>query len=178
MSEATELLKQMLETYSPSGHEKEIAVFLKEQLAALENPQTPALKKAAQLQRLRAVGVQSAWVLSFECFAWRTFQNRKRVGSFAGLTGTPFDSGETTREQGISKAGNWRVRRTMIELAWSWVRWQPQSALTRWFVQRYICGDDKRSRRRGIVALARKLLVALWKYVEQGLVPAGATVRP
>jgi transposase len=167
-------------------HEQQRLVMVKEridaieeeQIAALGNAQTPALEKAVRLQRLRAVGVQSAWVLSFECFGWRTFQNRKRVGSFAGLTGTPFDSGETTREQGISKAGNWRVRRTMIELAWSWVRWQPQSALTRWFLDRCIRGDDKRSRRRGIVALARKLLVALWKYVEQGIVPAGATVRP
>lgn len=149
----------------------------KEQIAALDDPQTPALVKASKLYRLKAVGIQSAWTLSMECFGWRSFQNRKQVGSFAGLTGTPFDSGETTHEQGISKAGNRRVRRVMIELAWSWVRWQPESALTHWFVDRYIRGKDTRSRRKGIVALARKLLVALWKYVEQDIVPEGAMVR-
>jgi transposase len=149
----------------------------KEQIAALADPKTPALEKASKLYRLRAVGIQSAWLLSLECFAWRIFQNRKQVGAFAGLTGTPYDSGQSTREQGISKAGNRRVRRTMIELAWSWVRWQPNSALSRWFVDRFVRGNDRRSKRKGIVALARKLLVALWKYVEQDIVPEGATFR-
>lgn len=149
----------------------------KEQIAALNDPQTPAVVKASKLHRLKAVGIQSAWTLSMECFGWRRFQNRKQVGSFAGLTGTPFASGDTTREQGISKAGNRRVRRVMIELAWSWVRWQPESALTHWFIDRYIRGADSRSRRKGIVALARKLLVALWKYVEQDIMPEGAMVR-
>lgn len=151
-----------------------IKTIEQEQIAALDDPKTPALIKVKKLYRLRAVGIQSAWVLSLECFGWRIFQNRKQVGAFAGLTGTPYDSGETTREQGISKAGNWRVRRTMIELAWSWVRWQPNSALSRWFVDRFVRGNDRRSKRKGIVALARKLLVALWKYVEQDIVPEGA----
>jgi transposase len=123
------------------------------------------------------VGPQSGWVLSHECFAWRTFANRKHLGSFAGLTGTPFDSGETLREQGISKAGSGRVRTTMIELAWGWVRWQPGSALTHWFIDRYVRGGTSRSKRKGIVALARKLLVALWKYVEQDIVPEGALLK-
>lgn len=146
------------------------------QAAALADPQSLALQKARKLQRLKAVGLQSGWVLSHECFAWRNFRNRKQVGSFAGLTGTPFDSGETLREQGISKAGSGRIRTTMIELAWGWVRWQPQSALSRWFVDQYVRGG-KRSRRKGIVALARKLLVALWKYVEQDVIPEGAMLK-
>jgi transposase len=147
------------------------------QTAALAEPQNIALQKARKLQTLKAVGLQSSWVLSHECFAWRSFRNRKQVGSFAGLTGTPFDSGETLREQGISKAGSGRVRTTMIELAWGWVRWQPQSALSKWFVDHYVRGGGKRSRRKGIVALARKLLVALWKYVEQDLLPEGAVLK-
>jgi len=149
----------------------------KQQNAALAAPQTQALKKAAKLCHLKAVGPQSGWVLSHECFAWRTFANRKHLGSFVGLAGTPYDSGETLREQGISKAGNRRVRVTMIELAWSWVRWQPDSALTHWFIDRYVRGGTSRSKRKGIVALARKLLVALWKFVEQDIVPEGAIVR-
>jgi len=149
----------------------------KQQTAALTQSPTQALKKAEKLCRLKSVGTQSGWVLSHECFAWRTFANRKHLGSFAGLTGTPFDSGETLREQGISKAGSGRVRRTMIELAWGWVRWQPGSALTHWFIAHYVRGGTPRSKRKGIVALARKLLVALWKYVELDVVPEGAVLK-
>ena len=110
--------------------EEQIKSLEQQQAGALETAQTPALQKARKLSTLKAVGPQSSWVLSHECFGWRTFANRKHLGSFAGLTGTPFDSGETLREQGISKAGSGRVRTTMIELAWNWVRWQPGSALT------------------------------------------------
>jgi len=149
----------------------------KQQEEALAKAQTPAEQKACKLFTLKAVGKQSSWVLGHECFGWRVFPNRKHLGSFVGLTGTPFDSGETLREQGISKAGSRRVRGTMIELAWSWVRWQPNSALTHWFVDRYVRGGTSRSKRKGIVALARKLLIALWKYVEQGIVPEGAVLR-
>lgn len=138
---------------------------------------TAADRKAAKLGRLKAVGLQSSWLLANEVFGWRTFPNRRAVGSFAGLTGTPYDSGETLREQGISKAGSRRVRAAMVELAWMWVRHQPASALTRWFVERYVSPGSKRSRRKGIVALARKLLVALWKYVERDVVPEGALLK-
>ena len=133
--------------------------------------------KALKLCRLKAVGLQTGWMLSHEVFGWRRFRNRKAVGSFAGLTGTPYDSGETLREQGISKAGSSRVRTAMIELAWSWVRYQPGSALTRWFFTHYVAAGTSRSKRTGIVALARKLLVALWKYVEQDVVPEGALLK-
>jgi transposase len=157
--------------------EEQIYGLEQQQAAALAQAPTQVLQKACKLSRLKAVGPQSSWLLSHECFGWRTFANRKHLGSFAGLTGTPFDSGETLREQGISKAGSGRVRTTMIELAWGWVRWQPGSALTHWFVDRYVRGGTSRSKRKGIVALARKLLVALWKYLEQDLVPAGAVLR-
>lgn len=157
--------------------EEQIKTVERHQSDALEQPQTPGEEKAAKLKTLKGVGQQSAWTLSHECFAWRTFKNRKKLGSFSGLTGTPFDSGDTLREQGISKAGSGRVRTTMIELGWNWVRWQPDSALTHWFVDRYVRAGTKRSRRKGIVALARKLLIALWKYVEQDIVPEGAILK-
>jgi transposase len=157
--------------------EEQLKGIEQQQAAALAQAQTPAQQKAQKLCQLKAVGPQSSWVLGHECFGWRTFGNRKQLGSFAGLTGTPFDSGETLREQGISKAGSGRVRTTMIELAWNWVRWQPRSALTHWFLERYVRGGTSRSKRKGIVALARKLLVALWKYLEQDLVPEGAVLK-
>jgi transposase len=154
--------------------EEQIRTIEQEQATGLQRADTPALEKARKLHALKAVGVQSSWLLSHECLGWRTFANRKRLGSFAGLAGTPYDSGETLREQGISKAGNKRVRTAMIELAWGWVRWQPDSALTQWFIDRYVRHGTKRSKRKGIVALARKLLIALWKYLEEDLVPEGA----
>ena len=157
--------------------EEQLRRVEKHQDIELEQPHTPAGQKAQKLCRLKAVGPQGGWVLAHECFGWRTFANRKHLGSFAGLTGTPFDSGETLREQGISKAGSGRVRTTMIELAWNWVRWQPGSALTHWFVDRYVRAGTSRSKRKGIVALARKLLVALWKFVEHDVVPEGALLK-
>lgn len=157
--------------------EEQLKGIEQQQATALVEGKTTAEQKARKLSQLKAVGVQSSWLLSYECFAWRTFANRKHLGSFAGLTGTPYDSGDTLREQGISKAGSGRVRTTMIELAWGWVRWQRDSALTHWFIDRYVRGGTSRSKRKGIVALARKLLVALWKYVEQDLVPEGAILK-
>lgn len=159
--------------------------MVQEQIQALEEHQSQAMKKAAtpaeekarKLFELKSIGVQGSWILSHECFGWRSFKNRRQLGSFAGLTGTPYDSGDTLREQGISKAGSGRVRATMVELAWSWVRWQPGSALTNWFIDRYIREGSKRSKRKGIVAVARKLLIALWKYVEQGTLPEGAILK-
>lgn len=136
-----------------------------------------ALTLVAQLMQLRGVGWQSAWNLVMEFFGWRTFANRRELAALAGLTPTPYDSGDRQREQGISKAGNRRVRAVMIELAWFWVRYQPQSDLSQWFARRYATGGP-RMRRIGIVALARKLLIALWRYLETDLVPAGAILKP
>jgi transposase len=114
--------------------------------------------------------------LAGEVFAWRCFANGKQVGAMAGLTPTPAQSGDSCTEQGISKAGSRRVRRVMVELAWLWLRWQPNSALSRWFQRRFAAGG-KRLRRIGIVAMARKLLIALWRYVEQGVLPEGAVLK-
>ena len=131
--------------------------------------------KAALLLRLKGIGPEGAAVLGAELF-YRPFANRRGVAAYAGLAPSPFASGDTCREQGIGKAGNPRVRRMVVELAWLWVRLQPESALSRWFTARV--GSAKgRVRRIAIVALARKLLVALWRYVETGLIPTGAVLK-
>ena len=142
----------------------------------VKNKECAAGERAAHLMKLKAVGIQSAFLLSSEAFAWRKFKNRKKAGAFTGLTGTPYDSGDSVRDQGISKTGSKRVRTCMIELSWIWLRWQPDSALTKWYFENYGPGS-KRSRRKGIVALARKLFIALWKYMEFGEVPEGAIIR-
>jgi len=112
-----------------------------------------------------------------EFFAWRAFRNRRELGSLAGLAPTPYESGESSRERGISKAGNRPVRALAIEIAWCWLRYQPNSQLSRWYRQRFAKGSS-RVRRIGIVALARKLLIALWRYVEEGVLPEGAQLKP
>lgn len=132
-----------------------------------------ALGLVSQLMRLKGVGWQSAWVLVMEFFAWRGFNNRRELAAVAGLTPTPYHSGDSEREQGISKAGNRRIRRLMVELAWLWLRYQPASALSRWYERRF-GGGGKRLRRIGIVAMARKLLIALWRYLSHGELPEGA----
>ncbi len=129
----------------------------------------------AQLTRLKAIGPQFAAVLYLEGL-YRSFANRREVAAYAGLVPTPWRSGKIDREQGISKAGNRRLRTTMIELAWMWVRYQPGSALTQWFHDR-IGTERGRVKRITIVALARKLLIALWRYVNHGEVPEGATLK-
>jgi len=131
-------------------------------------------KKRHQLALLRGVGETGAAILVREVF-YRTFSNRRQVGSYLGLAPCPYDSGSSTRSHGISKAGNARARSTMIELAWFWLRYQPDSQLTLWF-ERRVTGQSKRIRRIMIVALARKLAIAFWRYVETGLVPSGAIV--
>ena len=132
--------------------------------------------KIRQLVDLKGIGPVGGQGLVNEVF-YRAFDNRRQVGSYFGLTGTPYDSGEGRREQGISKAGNRRARKLAIELAWLWLRYQPDSELSRWFAARV--GDLKgRIRRIAIVALARKLMVALWRYLTTGLVPAGVVLRP
>jgi len=135
-----------------------------------------AAAKIVQLVDLKSIGVISGQELVNEVF-YRSFANRRQVGSYFGLTGTPYDSGASRREQGISKAGNPRARTLAIELSWLWLRYQPDSELSRWFRQRV--GDLKgRIRRITIVAVARKLMVALWRYLTTGVVPTGAVLRP
>jgi len=146
------------------------------QIERTETLDIPAMHNIQHLRSLKGVGWQSSWILSMEFFNWRRFKNAKQVGACAGLTPTPYDSGDSTREQGISKAGNKRIRKIMVELAWLWLRYQPQSQLSQWFETRFGSGG-KRMRRIGIVALARKLLVALWRYLEHGVVPQGAVLK-
>jgi transposase len=140
-----------------------------------ENPDKAA-SMIQQLAKLRGVGVQSATVLVREGFV-REFANGKALGSYAGLTSTPYSSGGTEREQGIGKAGNVRLRTLMVELAWLWQRYQPDSAQVSWFRER-VSGTGRRMRKVMVVGLARKLLIALWRFATQGVVPKGAVMKP
>ena len=117
----------------------------------------------------------SASVLLDEGVVWRAFQNRRQIGGLLGFAPAKYDSGESERDQGISRAGNKRLQSVMVQLAWGWVHWQRQSALTQWYQERF--GRGKRARRVGIVALARKLLIALWRYATAGILPAGAVLK-
>ena len=158
--------------------------FLTTQLAELEtartalvpDPQTPAGRAVTRLQGLRAIGPIGAWVLTTEIFGWRQIRNGRQLGALVGLAPALYQSGETARDQGITRAGNKHVRRLMVQLAWSWLRFQPTSALAQWYARRF-GGGGPRARRIGIVALARKLLLALWRYVETGVVPEGAVTK-
>jgi transposase len=164
--------------------EYERMVLLKQQIGQLEKEreevlltsQEQAVEKVRRLLQLKGIGVNSAWLYVMEFFAWRGFRNRREVGSLAGLTPTPYQSGESSKERGISKAGNRPIRGMAIEIAWAWLRYQPESALSRWYVRRFAEGSS-RVRRIGIVALARKLLIELWKYLETGAVPEGAYLK-
>jgi transposase len=153
-----------------------------DQVAALETQQQVAVTTAApdtamaRLVRLRGVATTGASVLLDEGLVWRVFRNRRQIGGLLGFAPVPYESGDTQRSQGISRAGNARLQSVAIQLAWSWVRWQPGSVLTRWYRERF--GDGKRARRIGIVALARKLLIALWRCATTGQIPAGAVLTP
>ena len=152
--------------------EREIArlTLIKQQVKVLEAAQQKEVEAGrqpivAQLMRLRAIGIKGAWLLDKELFGWRRFANRRELAGSLGLVPTPYDSGDRQVEQGISKAGNKRVRALLVELAWAWLRLQPNSALTQWFNRR-------------IVALARRLAIALWRYLQHGEIPAGAVLKP
>jgi transposase len=135
-----------------------------------------ASSPVALLMRLKGIGAEFAGVLYLEGL-FRHFENRRQLAAYAGLAPSPWKSGSVDHEQGISKAGNPRLRTTMIELAWMWVRYQPASALSCWFRQR-VGSERGRIRRISIVALARKLLIALFRYINHGEIPAGAVVKP
>jgi transposase len=152
------------------------------QIRTLETLQDHQVRSGAQpaiavLSRLAGIGTGSAWTLIKELFGWRQFHNRREVAGCLGLAPTPYSSGTSEVEQGISKAGNKRARWLMVELAWSWLRFQPGSQLSQWFNERF-AGGGKRMRRIGIVALARRLSIALWRYLEHGEIPLGATLKP
>jgi transposase len=133
------------------------------------------VEQARTLMSVRGIGAQSAWLLVHEVFGWREMGNRRELAALAGLTPTPDHSGQSQREQGISKAGSKRLRWLMVELAWGGLHWQPESELSRWYQARFGHGSA-RLRKLGIVALARKLLIALWRLVAHGEVPSGAVV--
>lgn len=133
-------------------------------------------QKARQLLTLRGVGEELGWELATELFGWRSFQNRRQVGGLVGLVPVPHQSGETFREQGISKAGRARLRSSLIEMAWLWLRYQPRSKHTLWYAMRYAHGS-KRLRRIGIVAVARRILIDLWRFLQTGVLPDGAETK-
>jgi transposase len=155
--------------------DEQIKVIKEYRAAKIENPKTEAERKAVKLAKLKGLGKETGWNLSHEFFGWRKFNNRREVGSAAGLTGSPYNSGNSFREQGISKAGSKRVRTMTVEAAWRWLRFQPDTELSKWYQRRFANGG-KRLRRIGIVALSRKLLVVLWKYLEFDMVPEGARI--
>ena len=151
--------------------------FLKEaRKERVKRRDRPCLKQVAQLQMLRGIGPESSWDFVMEFFGWRDFKNRKEVASLAGLSPTPYNSGQSQREQGISKSGNRRIRKLSVEIAWCWLRYQPQSKLSQWFKERF-AKAGKRMRRIGLIALARRLLIALWRYLKYGIAPDGAIIK-
>ena len=144
-------------------------------LERVKDEDSKPMKRVRQMLGLKGVGIETAWLLEKEFFGWRQFKNKKEIGSLSGLSPTPYSSGDSKREQGISKAGNRRIRTMMVEISWSWLRYQKESRLTKWFNERFAEGG-KRMRRIGIVAVARKLLIAIWRYIEHGVIPEGAIV--
>lgn len=156
--------------------DEQIRGLKKERRKRVESGDKACYRQVAQLMRLRGIGPENSWDFVMEFFGWRDFGNRKEVGALAGLTPTPYDSGKSLREQGISKSGSGRIRTLSVESAWCWLRFQPRSKLSRWFNQRFAHGS-KRMRRIGIVALARKLLIELWRYLKYGTVPEGACLQ-
>lgn len=145
--------------------------------AELVAAQTRVAAVARQLMQLKGIAETGSTVFSAELFGTRTFQNGRQLGALTGLVPVPYRSDQRVADQGISKAGRAELRRVGIQIAWGWVRWQPTSALTQWFTRRF-AGAGGRARRIGIVAVARKLLIALWHYVEHGVLPAGAVLKP
>jgi transposase len=134
------------------------------------------MEQVRPLMLLTGIGLNGAWLLVMACFGWRACKTRREVGGLAGLTPTPYQSGESAREQGMTKSGNRHVRWITTQLAWGWVRFQPDSALRVWLRERF-GGGGKRLRRIGIVAVARKLLIALWRVLETGVLPEGAVLK-
>src|SRR5215831_1278087 len=158
--------------------------FLSEPMAAVEAERRAQLQTSTdariepvrQLMQRKGIGINGAWLLVMAFFGWRAFKNRREVGGLAGFTPTPYHSGARAREQGMTKSGNRHVRWMTTEWAWSGLRLQPESALSVWFRERFGAGG-KRLRRIGMVAVARKLLIALWRFLETGVIPAGAVLK-
>jgi transposase len=164
------------------AREAQRLALTQQQLAALESqmhrelPQ-PLQQRIGHLARLKGVGWVGAMRLVLELY-WRNFQNRRQVGSCVGLVAQPYDSGASRVDQGISKRGNRRLRSLLIEMAWMWLRYQPDSAIAKWFHERTATqAANKRGKRIAIVAVARRLAIALWRYLEDGVLPQGARLK-
>src|SRR6202051_1406916 len=163
--------------------ECERLALAEQQLAALEKTRkasvpAAARKRSEDLARLKGIGEVGASRLALEVF-WREFSNRRQVGACVGLVPQPYDSGESHTDQGISRQGEARGRALLVEMAWTWLRYQPGSALTQWFNQRTQgTGPNRRARRIAIVAVARRLAIALWRYLKDGVIPEGAELKP
>ncbi len=173
--------------------EQQVKAIEQEQRQTLRSSQHPSITMVRDLMRLKSIHIQTAWPFVMELYSWREFQNGKEIGAIVGLEPVPYQSGGTYRERGLSKCGNARLRSLAVEFAWQWLIHQRDSELTivpalrgsRWYQQRF----GKRGRRVrtpalagcareiGIVALARKLLVALWRYMESGEIPEGAALK-
>jgi transposase len=147
-----------------------------ERRALMRTTEDVSMQKVRQLLTLKGIGSHSAWVFVMELFGWRAFRHGKEVGALSGLAPTPYASGSTAYERGITKAGNDHIRAMALEMAWGWLRFQPESALTPWSQPRFGHGSS-RLRRIGIVALARKRLIALWRFIEAGVLPDGAALK-
>lgn len=145
--------------------------------AQIAEGETRVAQVARQLTRLRGIADTSAALYSAELFGTRTFSNGRQLGALTGLVPVPYRSDQRVQDQGISKAGRAELRRVSVQVAWCWLRWQPDSALAQWFTRRFATAGG-RSRRIGIVAVARKLVIALWRFVEHGVIPAGAHLKP
>ena len=153
-------------------HER-IAHLERLQAEQLQDASDPAISTVRQLMTLKGIGLQSAWLFTFEFFAWRNIQSRQQITALSGLAPSPYQSGDEAHDLGISKAGSSSVRAMAIQIAWGWIRFQPDSELTRWFERRFAHGG-RRMRAIGIVALARRLLIELWRFLQTGALPEGA----
>lgn len=155
---------------------RQIRALEKRRAEIIRHSTSRAAEQSRRLMSLRGIGPTSSWLWCTELFSWRELKNRRQVGAIMGLTPTPYSSGRCEREQGIGKNGNRRARAMSIEISWMWLATQPHSELTEWFNRRYAQGSS-RLRRIGIVAVARKLIIQLWRYLETGEVPPGAHLR-
>ena len=155
---------------------KQIKQLERQRVQEIRQSADPKVEQVRALMRLNGIGVNSSWQFIMEFFGWREFRSGKEVGGLSGLAPTPYQSGSSYREQGMSKAGNRHVRAMAVEIAWGWLGYQPESELTKWYEKRFGQGS-KRIRKIGIVALARRLLVELWRYLETGAIPEGAVLK-
>ena len=174
----TRLVPRLLREYERMQLvEYQIQQIESQQAMALRSSDDPSVAIVRHLMHLKAIGLHTAWPLAMELFSWRKFNNRREIGGLLGLASVPYQSGDTSQDQGMSKTGNGRLRALTIEMAWSWLRFQPESELSQWYQERFGRGGP-RLRKIGAVALARKLLVALWRYLEDGEIPSGARLKP